>query len=136
MFAHGRSKGPVGRMQAKIRGEVFNEDTDGTFDMSDVLEGIDLTRSFIRGGLTHTGLFALGLLAGGLNLSGEDDETKKRRAAARFQGAGFVYDPRKVENDFRNSDAMFIDWLPFGLGHHTDMVQLNWMLKQFFSPVM
>lgn len=149
-FADGREKGPnslFGRIQAKMRGEEFNPEIDATFDMSSVMEGIDLSRSFIRGGLTHTGLFAFGLMAGGLGLSGEDDETKRRRRAAELQGAGFVYDPRRIENDFRNSDAVFLDWLPFGFDHWfrvTDgdapggarsMGQMHWMLKQFLSPV-
>ena len=91
MFLHGRSKGPnslIGRVQAKIRGDTFNELTDATFDMTSVLEGVDLSRSFVRGALTHTGLFAFGMMAGGLGLSGEDDKTKKRRKMAALQGAG------------------------------------------------
>jgi hypothetical protein len=117
------------------------------FDMSSVLEGIDLTRSFIRGGLTHTGLFVTGLMAQGLGLSGEDDETKKRRRQARLQGAGFIYDARAeaIQNDFRNADALFLDWLPMGIesylkdddvGDTGGMYQMSWMLKQFISPMM
>jgi hypothetical protein len=146
----GRKKGPnsfIGRMQAAMRGDDFNPETDAEFDMSSVLEGIDLTRSFIRGGLTHTGLFAFGLMAGGLGLSGEDEETRKRRLAAMYQGAGMIYDPRAIENDFRNQDAIFLDWLPFGwdaafrvtdenaVGGPKSMAQLNWVTRQFLSPV-
>lgn len=146
---HGRSKGPngiFGRLQSKLRGDEFDPSTDAKIDMGSVLEGIDLTRSFIRGGLTHTALFSMGLMAGGLGLTGEDDETKKRRRAAKLQGAGFVYDPRAIENDFRNADSVFLDWLPFGLdtyfnvgqdanGHMRSMGQLHWMMKQFISPI-
>jgi len=110
-----------------------------------VMEGIDFTRSFIRGGLTHTGLFMFGLAASGLGLSGEDDETKKRRRLAQLQGAGFIYDPRAIENDFRNADSIFLDWLPFGMDQYfkvtpgedgRSMGQLHWMMKQFISPIM
>lgn len=151
MFLEGRKKGPnslFGRVSAKIRGVQFDPEMDATFDMSSVLEGVDLSRSFIRGSLTHTGLFAFGMMAGGLGLSGEDDETKKRRRLAALQGAPVIYDPRRIENDFRNADAMFVDWLPPGIasmfrvttdeapGGARSMVQLNWVLKQFISPIM
>jgi hypothetical protein len=147
MFLHGRDKGLIGRIQRRLRGDTYQPEKDDKFDYSDVLEGIDLTRAFIRGGLTHAGLFSLGMIAGGLGLSGEDDETKKRRRLAELQGAGFIYDPRRIENDFRNSDAVFLDWLPGPLENYfrvtTDkapggarsMAQLHWMLKQFISPI-
>lgn len=154
MFLHGRTNGfkhpatLLGRVQAKLAGREITADDDKNFDMSSVMEGIDLSRSFIRGGLTHTGLFMFGMMAGGLGLSGEDDETKKRRRAAELQGAGFIYDPRRLENDFRNADAVFLDWMPDviknwyqvtdagdGQGARS-MMQLNWTLKQFISPIM
>lgn len=147
MGLDGRKKGPgsfLGRIQAKIRGDEFDPQTDATFDMSSVLEGVDLSRAFIRGGLTHTGLFTLGMMAGGLGLSGEDDEMKKRRLLSQAQGVGMVYDPRKVEADFRNADAIYMDALPFGIGSLFEPdegtgrspVQMHWMLKQFVSPLM
>lgn len=149
-FTHGRKKGPnsiLGRAQAAMRGEAFNPEKDALVDMSSVIEGIDLTRTFIRGGLTHTGLFAFGMLAGGLGLSGEDDESKKRRKMSALQGAGYVYDPRLLENDFRNADAIFLDWLPPQIssmfrvvdenapGGSRSMAQMNWVMKQFVSPI-
>lgn len=147
MAIEGRKRGPAsifGRIQALFAGVEFDGSKyDEAFDMSTVLEGIDLTRSFIRGGLTHTGLFMLGMMAGGLGLSGEDDEAKKRRKMAALQGAGFLYDPRQIENDFRNADAVFLDWLPgfdkyFKVTPGPDgrsMAQTHWMLKQFVSPM-
>jgi hypothetical protein len=144
---HGRKKGVIGRIQAAVRGDPYREEEDGVVDMSSVLEGVDLARSFIRGGITQTGLFALGMVAGGLGLSGEDDETRKRRKLAAFQGVPYMYDPRRIENDFRNADAIFLDWLPpqissfFRVTDENDpggarsMVQLNWMMRQFISPV-
>jgi hypothetical protein len=148
MHLDGRPKGILGvlglsdkpggifwRMQKAFRGDSFTERDDQMFDMSAVLEGVDLSRAFIRGGLTHSGLFMLGLAAGGLGLSGEDEESKKRRRLAEMQGTPYIYDPMALENDFRNKDAMFIDWIPF-IGGSDEMVQLNWTLKQFISPIM
>ena len=150
---HGRQKGLpffpntlIGRAQAAVEGVEFDEQKHGEFDMSSVMDGIDLSRAFIRGGLTHTALFMFGMAAGGLGLSGEDDETKKRRRLAKLQGAGFIYDPRALENDFRNQDAVFMDWLPFGSqwwgvgkdvdGDYRSIGQLHWTLKQFVSPLL
>src|SRR5690606_226538 len=84
-FLEGRKKGPnslFGRIQAAMRGQEFSAQDDARFDMSSVLEGIDLSRAFIRGALTHTGLFAFGMWAGGLGLSGEDEEMRKLRLMA------------------------------------------------------
>lgn len=139
-----RKKGPgsiIGRAQKAIRGDADLAKGDEFFDMSEVLEGIDLGRSYLRGALTQTGLFTLGLMSQGLGLSGEDDEMKKRRLLAQHQGLGMLYDPRRLEQDFRNADAIFLDNVP-GLNHFfgagpdgRHMVQLHWMLKQFISPL-
>lgn len=142
-FLHGRSKGLIGRFQALMRGDELPDDADMKFDMADVMEGVDLSRAFIRGGLTHTALFAFGMWAAGLGLSGEDDEMRRRRLLARAQGVGNIYDPRRIENDFRNADALYLDVLPFGIGNLFEadpetgraMYQMNWALRQFVSPV-
>ena len=130
MFTDGREKSPfLLRTQAAMRGIDVNEYV-GKYgsktDMSEVLEGIDLSRSFVRAGVTHTSLMAFGLLAGNLGLTGEDDEERRRRRAAELQGAAFVYDPRKMANDFRNADALW-----FG----NTAVQMPWIAKQFISPI-
>lgn len=146
MLLHGRKGGlwnTFGRINALLAGREFNAEEYEGLDMSEVLEGIDLSRSFLRGGLTHTGLFVFGLLAGGLNLSGEDEEQRRRRRAAELQGAAEVYDPRRLENDFRNADAIFFDKVPllnnlFKVGEGEDarsLAQLPWVLKQFVSPL-
>jgi hypothetical protein len=136
MFLDGRQKpGFVSKISARMRGDRYEAGKDDRFDMSDVLEGVDLSRTFIRAGLTHTGLFTFGLLAGGLGLgSGEDDETKRRRLLSEAAGVPFIHDPRELENDFRNKDAIFLGDLPI-VGDHFDMVHLNWTVKQFVSPI-
>lgn len=143
----GRSKGKLGRLQAFMAGRDYDPETDATFDMSELLESVDLAKEFVQSGVTHTGLFAAGMLAGGLNLTGESEEDRRRRRAAAHQGAGYVYDPRKIENDFRNAEAIYLDWLPFGLDSYfqvtgedspsgeKSMANLHWMLKQFISPM-
>ena len=145
MFVEGRNKGLIGRIQALIKGEKYDPKT-SVFDMSTALDGINLSKMFIQGGITHTGLFALGLAAGGLGLSGEDEEERRRRRAAQTTGGQFLYDPRRIQNDFRNADTIYLDWLPFGLssffkvdGENGEngraMAHLPWIYKQFISPI-
>lgn len=141
MMVDGRQKNLTARMQAAIRGERYNPDEAEYFDMSAALEGLDLADSFIRGGITHASLFAAGMLAGGLGLSGDDEEEKFRRRQAELQGAGFIADPRKLQYDFRNRDAIFLDWLPFGLDSlfktegGRSLAQMNWVLRTYLSPI-
>ena len=141
----GKEKKLIRRMQAAARGVPFEETEAEYFDMSETLESLDLADSFIRGGVTHSALFAFGMMSGSLGLGGDDDEMKKRRALSRLQGVGVLYDPRDVENDFRNKDAIFLDWLPFGMdsmfrpqGADDDtraMAQMNWVTRTFLSPM-
>jgi hypothetical protein len=129
---------------AKLGGKEFDPTAYTGPDMSSVIEGIDLSRSFIRGQVTLTGLFTMGMMAGGLGLSGEDEEMRRRRRAAELQGAAVIYDPRKLENDFRNADALFLDNVIglagfFGIGDgegQRSMSDLPWILRQFVSPVL
>lgn len=131
MWLQGREKyGWVQKAQAAMRGITLDEYQSkyGTqLNMDETIEGIDLSRSFVRAGLTHTSLMAFGLLAGGLGLTGEDEEERRRRRAAELQGAGFIYDPRKMANDFRNADGIW-----FG----DSVFQPPWIAKQFLSPIM
>ena len=135
-------------IQRWLAGDVSRSDNPVHFDMSTALEGIDLTRSFAQSGISHTALFALGSMLGGLGLGGEDEEERRRRKAQMYQTGQIVYDPRDVINDFRNADAVFLDWLPFGLGQmfaipdpegtnsSNSMAQLPWFLRQFVSPLL
>ena len=147
---HGRHN-PFAKFQSFMAGEEYIAGQDDTFDMSQVIESVDLTKSFVQSGISLTALFAGGMLAGGLGLAGEDDEERRRRRAAKLQGYQYIYDPRQIENDFRNQDAIFLDNLPFGLSAlfagfgvttgdsesgYRKMGNLHWMLKQFVSPIM
>ena len=135
-------------IQRWLAGDVSRSDNPVHFDMAAALEGIDLTRSFAQSGITHTALFALGSMLGGLGLGGEDEEERRRRRAQIYQTGQIVYDPRDIINDFRNADAVFLDWLPFGLGQmfaipdpegtnsSNSMAQLPWFLRQFVSPLL
>lgn len=149
-MADGRQKKLGARLQAAIRGEAqpdFEADNAEYYDMSPVLESVDLADAFIRGGVTHTALFLFGLGAQGLGLSGDDDEEKWRRRQAELQGGGFINDPRKLAEDFRNKDAIYLDFLPdflteaLGMNVQTpdgevhSIAQMNWIAKTFLSPI-
>ena len=146
-----------GRLRAAAAGrlsEYKGNERDFNIDyLSETLESVNLADAFIQSGLTHTGLMGIGLLTGSLGLAGEDDEDRRRRRAAQEQGAGYVYDPREIQNDWRNADAMYLDnlpdWFPFADairqmykvsvdqdGDAVSMVELHWTLKQFISPFM
>lgn len=144
-FLDGKHKKLTARAQAALRGEPYDASNEEFFDMSEVLESIDLTDAFIKGGVTHTGLFLLGTLAGGLGLSGEDEETKWRRKQAELQGVGMLFDPRKIQADFRNKDSIYLDWLPDFISSRFEvnpddptsrsMAQMNWVARTFLSPI-
>lgn len=144
MVADGRQKpGFINRMDAHIRGQKPLKET---FDMSDVLEAVDLSRAFIRGGITQTGLFAAALLAGGLGLGGEDDEMRKRRKLAEYLNTPLYLDPREMQNDFLLADAIFLDSIPIlgtifededmPPGERRSVVVPHWIIRQFTSPMM
>lgn len=136
----------VRRFKAALAGAEFVPEAEEFNDMSEVIEGLDLADSIIRGGITHSLLFTFGMMAGGLGLGGEDDEEKWRRRAAELQGAGFVHDPREASNDFRNKGSVFLNWLPLGLDSlfkvnpddpQSDAVaQMNWTMRYFASPIL
>lgn len=142
----------LGKVRSALSGDPHTSDMD-FIDMSDVLEGVDLLRPFARGAVTHTGLMALAVGAGSMGLGGEDEESRRRRRLAQWLNLPVVYDARKIENDFRYKDALFLDalpeWLPgAGLikgwseavvdseGNVRSVVQPYWIFKQFLSPVM
>ena len=128
-------------------GEQITDEDNRTFDMSSAIDGVNIAQSFIKGGITQTGLFMLGAVAGGI-LSGEDDEAKRRRKLAEAQNAPLLMDPRRLEADFRNKDVLFLDWLPEELAAFfrvqgddgsqgaRSAAQMSWILKPFLSPIL
>jgi hypothetical protein len=133
------------RMAKAIKGEKIDDEDDIRFDLSSTLDGFTIANAFIRGGVTQTGLFTLGMITGGI-LSGEDDEARRRRRLAQAQEVPFLADPRRLEADFRNKDLLFLDWLPSwvqtafrlapgeGEGPRA-AVQMSWLMKPFLSPL-
>lgn len=143
---HARS-GKLPGISSWLAGEGY--DKDAQYDMSRAIEGLDLSKAFIQSGMTHTLLFAAGMAAGGLGIgTGGDEEERRRRRAAMYQRMPYAYDPRDIINDFRNADAVYLDWLPFGLNKlftipnpdgtnsSESMAQVPWYLRQFVSPIL
>lgn len=137
----------LGKTKAMLSGREYTENMD-RLNMADVLEGVDLIRPFVRGAITHTGLMTMGFLSQGLGLSGDDDETKRRRRLSEWMNTPYIYDPRRVENQWLYADAGFLDWLPewmpgsnlFGVsvddkGEVRSAAQPHWIIRQFLSPV-
>ncbi len=153
LLMHGRKKGFFGqgadRLLAAVSGLDYDEiSKGGYYDLSEVIESVDITQAVMKSGLTHTGLMAMGLMMGGLGLSGEDDEDRRRRRAAKRDGFAYLYDPRDIANDFRNADALFLENIPFlsemfrvtegdeeaGVPARS-MAMPNWLVKQILSPI-
>lgn len=112
-------------------------------DFNDVIETLDLSRLFVRGMVTQTGLFAFGMMGAEiLGLGGEDEEEKRRRRQATYLNTPLVYDPQKAANDFRYQDAIFLDDIPMlGTLFKKDengraAIVPHWVLRQFTSPLM
>lgn len=129
------------RMSALARKETYDPDFAARMDLSDVLDGIDLSRVFVRSMVTQTGLMMAGMLAGNLGLGGEDEEERKRRRLAHWLNIPYYLDPREAQNDFRWTDAIFLDNVPIldtifrnETGHSA--VVPHWILRQFLSPVL
>jgi hypothetical protein len=138
-----KTPGFVNKMSGHIRGEKPSSDR---LDMSDVLEGVDLSRAFIRGGITQTGLFTAALFASSLGLGGEDDEMKKRRKLAEAMNTPLIFDPMEAQNNFLYADAIFVDSI-WGLntifrdtsmpeGQQRSALIPPWYIQQFTAPMM
>jgi hypothetical protein len=111
------------------------------WDNSDVIESLDLSRAFVRGAVTHTGLMAAAMLANGFALGGEDEEERRRKKLATYLNTPYYLDPRKASNDWRWSDAIFLDNVPIlnmiyrnETGHSA--VVPHWIVQQFLAPVL
>lgn len=149
-FLHGREKGAAGMGISRLVNAVAGHDPSqlsDTYDFSEAIEYVDLTTAFVKSGLTHFGLLTLGSAMGGFGLSGEDDEDRRRRLAAREKGFAYLYDPRDIVNDFRNADAVYLDNFYFldslfrvvpadgEGGEGRSMAHMHWIVKQVLSPL-
>lgn len=144
-----------GKLQSWIRGEKWSEDQ--TFSIQEtVLDGVNITNEFAKSGVTIAGLFALGMLAQSMGLDGEDEEERRQRRLAQLSGVSKQFDPRELERDFRNKDAIYFHnlpgWLESSMGLVGEMaevvdpetgksvggsmLQMHWALKMFASPIM
>lgn len=145
---HGRNKGIFGAAENWVRGgDPGYDPTKDKIDMSAVIDGCDISRAFIQGGVTHSGLFLMGMLAGGFGLSGEDEEAKLRRKLENAQGVLHMYNPLDPANSFLNADMVFVDKLPGWLnfvkylmprnedGSTREYGEMHWVLKQFLAPI-
>jgi hypothetical protein len=155
MFFDQRQPGPfMGRLRALATMSKYEPEKVRPMDLSDVIESVDLARSFTKGAITQTGLMIAGMMAGGLGLGGEDEEERKRRRMAEYLNIPYYRDPRRAQNDFRWTDAIFLDDVPLlGTLFSTDAVTEDangntvtvpghsavvphWILKQFISPAL
>lgn len=94
-------------------------------------DSYDLTRAIIRSGVSHTQLLVLGTILSAAGFGGdEDDEAKLLDKLRRYQQAPVAKDPLALENDFRNAEAWFADFLPAGMGVP------SWIIRPFVSPAM
>ena len=148
MFFDGRQKpGLIKRLDARSKMEEGMEPTPEYWENSDVIEAIDLSRAFVRGAVTQTGLMAMAMLAGGFSLGGEDEEERKRKRMATYLNTPYYHDPRKASNDWRWKDAIFLDNVPIlgnifqnstgqeGVEGRSAVVP-HWIFRQFLSPVL
>jgi hypothetical protein len=111
-----------------------------TWDMSDVIETLDLHRTFIRSGVTYSMLMTLGMMAGNLGLGGEDEEERRRQRMAKNLGLPMYLDPLDAANQFQFADAMFLDSIPvlnmfFNDDKGNSIVVPHWIIRQFTSPI-
>lgn len=149
----GREKGRVNRAWSRVLDGISGTDTDriegeDVYDYGDVLESVDLAHAFVKGGVSLTSLFGLGMAAGALGLTGEDEEDRRRRRAAKYMGVPYLYDPRDIVNDFRSADAVYLDNIS-GLSEifrvlpadengedGRSKANMNFVLKQVVSPLL
>lgn len=124
-----RTKKPGGLMD-RVTGADAGMDPVAT-DQARIEDSIDLTRSIIRSGVSHTQLFLAGSIVSAAGFGGgDDDEMRLLNKLRRYQDTPVAQDPLSLENDFRNADSWFSELLPGGMGVP------SWTIRMFTSPMM
>jgi hypothetical protein len=137
-----RKNGLMQRMIAKAEGTEYDPTKGEMYDMQDVIDSMNLSRSVARSAISHTALFAAGTMAYSWGLGGEDEEERRRRRLAQYLNVPLQFDPRQMENDFLYSEALFMDSLPFGIDTYfqdesgRSPIVPHWIVRQFTSPIM
>ena len=115
------------------------------YDFREALEGFDAGHAMLKGNISLTMTLMAALATQSLNLLGEDEEDRKRRQRARYQGAAYLYDPLALEQDFRNRDTIYLDNIPIlsdifrvteGDDKGRSMAQMNFLSKGLLSPML
>ena len=142
MFFDGRQRPQlIKRLMNRAKQGEHDVNTPEYWDNTDVLESIDLSRAFVRGAVTQTGLMTMAMLASGFSLGGEDDEERRRKRLATYLNTPYYHDPNKASNDFRWTEAIFLDNVPvlsslyLNETKHSAVVP-HWIFRQFLSPIL
>jgi len=136
------------RTQAEQNGgaqQYSQDEIDDEFFQTAVAQ-VDFVKLMMQDFITHSVLVSgmMALSQTGI-ATGDDEEDEYRRERARERrGRAAYYDPREIENDWLNRDAMYLDFLPNWLaeiiapendaGRH--MATPAWWMKLFLSPML
>ena len=142
----------LSRLSAVVYGSNYDPEEHDHIDMSDALDGMNLSRAFIQSGISWTTLFTMGSLAASNGLGGEDEEERRRRKMAQRMNLPTYIDPVKAddggpgfgtggaEHDFRQVDAIYLDETPlkgwYEMPDGRSAVVPHWIIKQYTAPMM